>query len=134
VLILIHTASVIHWPVAFVPADKPGTNFYPPDPKKPGWVALDLETSLVDTWKALIEVQKTGKVKHIGVSNFSIEAIKAITAATGVKPEVNQVEAHPYLPQKELTEFANKEGIHITAYSPLGNNCTSLLFDEIFES
>jgi L-glyceraldehyde reductase len=113
---------LIHWPVAFKPSSKPGTNFFPPDPKKEGWVELDLETSLVDTWKAMIAVQKTGKVKHIGVSNFSIEAMETITKVTGVKPEVNQVEAHPYLPQNELAAYCDKEGIHITAYSPLGNN------------
>lgn len=75
----------------------------------------------------MIAVQKTGKVKHIGVSNFSIDAIDAITKATGVKPEVNQIEAHPYLPQNELAAYCDKEGIHITAYSPLGNNCVYLI-------
>lgn len=85
-----------------------------------------MEVSLVETWKKMIELQKTGKVKTIGVSNFTIEYIKAITKATGVKPVVNQVEAHPLLPQDDLVAFCKEEGIHLTAYSPLGNNCASL--------
>jgi len=79
----------------------------------------------------MIELPKTGKVRAIGVSNFTVEQIKAITAATGVKPAANQVEAHPYLPQNELLEYAKKEGILVTAYSPLGNNST---FNPCFSS
>jgi hypothetical protein len=63
------------------------------------------------------------QVKTIGVSNFTISHLKDIISATGVKPFVNQVEMHPLNPQEELLEFCKKEGIVITAYSPLGNNC-----------
>jgi len=107
---------LIHWPVAFVPEK----GLFPLDDA--GKVILDHETSLVDTWKTMIGFQKTGKVKNIGVSNFTVEQIKAIVAATGVKPLVNQVELHPLNPQNELLEYCNQEGIHLTAYSPLGNN------------
>ena len=71
----------------------------------------------------MIKLLDTGKVKSIGVSNFTIEYIKAIVDATGVKPTANQIEAHPLLPQDELVAYCKKENIHITAYSPLGNNC-----------
>ncbi|CAL1711660.1 unnamed protein product [Somion occarium] len=108
---------LIHWPVAFPPG-----GFFPPHPTKKNEVAIDTETSLVDTWKAVIELLKTGKVKAIGVSNFTIEHIQGIVDATGVWPTVNQVEAHPLLPQDDLVEFAKKHNIHLTAYSPLGNN------------
>jgi L-glyceraldehyde reductase len=50
---------VIHWPVAFAP----GKGLYPPHPKDDSQVELDLETSLVDTWKAMLELPKTGKVR-----------------------------------------------------------------------
>ena len=110
---------MIHWPVAF----PPGGDFEPEDPERPDWVKLDLETSLVDTWKAVIELKKTGKVKAIGVSNFSIAHIKGIAEATGVWPVANQVELHPLNPQEDLIQFAKEHNIHITAYSPLGNNC-----------
>jgi len=112
---------LIHWPVAFVP-DK---GIYPPHPTKEGEVELDFEPSLVDTWKAMIALPKS-KVKNVGVSNFTIEHIEALIAATGVVPVANQIEAHPLLPQDELVAYLKEKNIHITAYSPLGNNSIGL--------
>ena len=74
----------------------------------------------VDTWKAMIKLKEAGKVKSVGVSNFNIGQLERIIKETGVVPAVNQVESHPYLPQKELIEYSKKKGIVITAYSPLG--------------
>lgn len=65
---------MIHWPVAFKGSEVPGKHFYPPHPSKKGFVDLDTETSLTETWRALIELQKKGKVKAIGVSNFTSRA------------------------------------------------------------
>ncbi|EJF60692.1 Aldo/keto reductase [Dichomitus squalens] len=109
---------LVHWPVAF----PYGGALEPLDPNKPDWVVLDLETSLVDTWKAMIKLLDTGKVKAIGVSNFSIHHIQGIVDATGVWPAVNQIEAHPLLLQDDLVKYAKEHNIHLTAYSPLGNN------------
>ncbi|KAI0041088.1 Aldo/keto reductase [Auriscalpium vulgare] len=109
---------LVHWPVAF----PPGNGLFPKHPSKEGEVELDTKTTLVDTWKAVIKLKETGKVKAIGVSNFTNEHVKAIVAATGVKPIVNQIEAHPLLPQDDVVAFSKAEGIHLTAYSPLGNN------------
>ncbi|KAJ6593199.1 NADP-dependent oxidoreductase domain-containing protein [Mycena capillaripes] len=108
---------LVHWPVAFVP----GNGLYPPHPTKEGEVALDLETSLVDTWKAMIALPES-KVKNIGVSNFTIAHLEGIISATGVVPIANQIEAHPLLPQDDLVAYCKEKNIHITAYSPLGNN------------
>ncbi|TEB37609.1 Aldo/keto reductase [Coprinellus micaceus] len=108
---------LIHWPVAF----PPGKGLFPPNPTKEGFVELDTETSLVDTWKAVIALPKS-KVRAVGVSNFTVEQIEALIKATGVVPAANQVEAHPLLPQDDLVAYAKEKGIHITAYSPLGNN------------
>ncbi|KAH7096580.1 Aldo/keto reductase [Auriculariales sp. MPI-PUGE-AT-0066] len=107
---------LIHWPIAF----RPGSEVFPTDAN--GKVDIDREVTLLQTWKAMLELPKTGKVRAVGVSNFTVEQIKALTAATGVKPACNQVEAHPYLPQDELLAYAKQEGILVTAYSPLGNN------------
>lgn len=107
---------LIHWPVAF---DGDLNTLLPVENDV---VKLDLQTSLVDTWKAMIEIKNSGKAKSIGVSNFSVAHIEAITKATGVVPAVNQIEAHPLLPQDELRKWHEDHNIVITAYSPLGNN------------
>ena len=74
----------------------------------------------VDTWKALIELQKRGRVKSIGVSNFTTEGLQRIIDETGVVPAINQVELHPFFNQAELREFNASKGILTQAWSPLG--------------
>ncbi|KAI0785731.1 Aldo/keto reductase [Abortiporus biennis] len=108
---------LIHWPVAF-----PHTGQLVTLNAEKTEVLIDTEPSLVDTWKAMIKLLDTGKVKNIGVSNFSIEHIKGIAEATGVWPVANQIEAHPLLPQNDLIAFCKEHNVHLTAYSPLGNN------------
>lgn len=74
----------------------------------------------VDTWKALIQLQKDGKAKSIGVCNFTIEALEELYAETGVRPVINQVETHPYFPQGELRAYEAEHGILHESWSPLG--------------
>jgi 2,5-diketo-D-gluconate reductase A len=74
----------------------------------------------VDTWKALTELQKSGRVKSIGVSNFTTEGLQRIIDATGVVPAINQVELHPFFNQAELRAFNASNGILTQAWSPLG--------------
>ncbi|KAF9237881.1 NADP-dependent oxidoreductase domain-containing protein [Melanogaster broomeanus] len=112
---------LIHWPVAFAP----GNGLFPVQ-SNGSEMELDTETSLVDTWKAMIKLLDTGKVKAIGVSNFSIAHIQGLIDATGVVPTANQIEAHPLLPQDDLVAYCKEKGIHITAYSPLGNNLVGI--------
>ena len=109
---------LIHWPVAFVP----GRGLTPTRADKPDQAEIDTEISLVETWKAMLALRDTGKVRSVGVSNFTVEQLEAIIKATGERPAANQIEAHPLLPQDDLVEYCKKEGIHLTAYSPLGNN------------
>lgn len=87
-----------------------------------GQVEIDTGVTLVDTWRAMIKLPETGKVRAVGVSNFTVAQIEALVAATGFVPAANQVEAHPLLPQDELLAYGKKVGMHLTAYSPLGNN------------
>ena len=74
----------------------------------------------VDTWRALVQLQKDGRVRSIGVSNFTPEHLTKIAEATGVTPAVNQVELHPFFPQAALREFHAEHGIVTEAWSPLG--------------
>lgn len=75
----------------------------------------------LDTWKALIELQKQGRVTSIGVSNFTVEALQEIIDATGVVPVINQVETHPFFNQTELRAFHEDKGILHESWSPLGS-------------
>lgn len=104
---------LMHWPVAF----KKGVGF--PE-KDEDYLSLE-EVPLSETWEAMLEAKKLGLVKHIGVSNFSSKKLKQLMSEVAEKPEMNQVELHPYLQQKDLLDFCKKEGIHLTAYSPLGS-------------
>jgi glycerol 2-dehydrogenase (NADP+) len=61
-----------------------------------------------------------GKVKSIGVSNFSIKTLQQLLPHCAVVPATNQVELHPCLPQNDLKAFCDEKGIFLTAYSPLG--------------
>jgi diketogulonate reductase-like aldo/keto reductase len=72
-----------------------------------------------DSWKVMEKIYREGKAKAIGVSNFTIRHLKQLLENADVIPAVNQVEFHPYLYQKELLDFCNKNKIKVEAYSPL---------------
>jgi 2,5-diketo-D-gluconate reductase A len=80
----------------------------------------------VDTWKALVRLQKEGRAKSIGVSNFQPEHLKRIIGETGVVPAVNQIELHPDFPQDELRGFHARHGILTQSWSPLAQGGTLL--------
>ncbi|KAF2083281.1 Aldo/keto reductase [Saccharata proteae CBS 121410] len=80
------------------------------------------ELDYIPTWHGMEKLLKTNKVKNIGVSNFSPHQLKALIKSSTVKPAVHQMELHPYLQQTEWVEFHHEHGIHVTAYSPLGNS------------
>ncbi|ARN71685.1 MAG: aldo/keto reductase [Bacteroidota bacterium] len=104
---------LIHWPVAFKPDVK--------NPEKPEDYLTPDEAPIHKTWEAMTELKQKGKAKHIGVSNFSIKKLEDLMSKTDEIPEMNQVELHPLLQQNELFEYCSKNGIHLTAYSPLGS-------------
>ena len=63
----------------------------------------------------------TGKVKNIGISNFSKSEIEELLKTAKIKPAVHQLETHPYLQQQAFIDWHEEQGIHVTAYSPFGN-------------
>ena len=74
----------------------------------------------LESWKALIELQKEGKATSIGVSNFPREQLEEIIAETGVVPVMHQIELHPDFQQRALREYHAEQGILTEAWSPLG--------------
>ncbi|KAI8475774.1 MAG: low CO2-induced aldose reductase [Monoraphidium minutum] len=93
---------LIHWPHS----GRPGAEVAPP---------------LSDTWAALEGLVSEGRVRSIGVSNFSVKKAEALIAGAKIMPAVLQVEAHPYWRNDALISWASSRGIHVTAYSPLGS-------------
>ncbi len=101
---------LIHWPV-------PKNNKY------------------VETWKALETLNRDGKVRAIGVSNFNISHLENIITQCNIVPAINQVEFHPWFLQEELFAYMKQKGIIAEAWSPLGGgallNNKTLLENEI---
>lgn len=104
---------LMHWPVAL----KSGLGF--PE-KAEDYVSLE-EVPLIETWQALEACLDQGLAKHIGVSNFSEKKIRNLKEQAKHAPEMNQIELHPLLQQKELVAYCQRENVHLTAYSPLGS-------------
>ena len=73
----------------------------------------------VSTWKALIEAQKAGKTRSIGVSNFQPAHLDRIVAETGVVPVVNQVEVHPFFANEDVRAANARHGVLTEAWSPI---------------
>ncbi|QHC35320.1 aldo/keto reductase [Komagataeibacter xylinus] len=74
----------------------------------------------VESWKAMIRLQKEGRVRSIGVSNFLPEHLQRLVDETGVTPAVNQIEMHVDFAQAAQREVDSKLGILTQAWSPLG--------------
>ncbi len=74
----------------------------------------------VEAWQALVELQRQGLVRSIGVSNFTEAHLRRIIAETGVAPVVNQIELHPLFPQAAMRAVHEELGIRTEAWSPMG--------------
>ncbi|MEV8143595.1 aldo/keto reductase [Specibacter sp. NPDC078709] len=75
--------------------------------------------AFLESWKALQELLAAGRVRAIGVSNFLPEHLEKVIALGGTIPAVNQVELHPALQQRSITDFNAANGIATEAWSPL---------------
>ncbi|OHW98006.1 aldo keto reductase [Colletotrichum incanum] len=96
---------LIHWPVSFNKKDD-ATRF----PLHPETEAVDvIDVPIAETWKAMEALVKKGKIRTIGVSNFTREKIEDLWKTAEIKPAVNQIEAHPYLQQPELLAWSKEK-------------------------
>lgn len=75
------------------------------------------------TWRALVEAQKAGHIRSIGVSNFGIKQLEEleeyIKSGGGGEISVGQYEIHPWCPRDDVTEWLHKRNVIVEAYSPL---------------
>ena len=84
-------------------------------------------------YKLMEKAYKEGKVKAIGLSNFSQSQIREILDICEVKPVVLQTEVHPYYQETKLKDYLKKEGIVIQAWYPLGHGDKALLEEPLFQ-
>ena len=114
---------LIHWPVplAHTGVDGPSKKrqAFPVDEN--GNIVYASGYSICDTWREMEKAVHDGLVRDLGVSNFPIAMLhELLNCYEKVRPLVNQVESHPYLPQHMLSQYASVNNISLQAYSPLG--------------
>lgn len=73
-----------------------------------------------EAWRALVETQRRGWTRSIGVSNFTGEHLQRVIEDTGVTPAINQIELHPLYPQDEMRPIDEGLGVLTQAWSPFG--------------
>lgn len=117
---------LIHWPLAFRGNDE---TLFPRTAA--GEIDFDTQTSLLDTWAALVELKRKGLVKAIGLCNVSPALLDFVVKSAKSDYEVPssvQVEYHPLIAplQHNLKTKCDEYGIVMTAFSPLGNNRSGL--------
>ncbi len=93
---------LIHWPA--IQTQFPDT-----------WMQINY-----DTWRAMEQLYKDGKIRAIGVSNFMPHHLEPLLDKCEVVPAVNQIEVHPGYQQVEAVEYCRQKGIQVEAWSPLG--------------
>ncbi|SCZ95013.1 BZ3500_MvSof-1268-A1-R1_Chr11-3g03543 [Microbotryum saponariae] len=141
---------LMHWPVAFGKGKAENGK----SPK----VDQELTKDPMPTWRAMEKLVDSGKVKSVGISNFSIERAKNLLEQARIKPAVNQVELNLRCSQPELVkvgftshasglsgcftdrtgriilQWSKENGILLEAYSPLGSTGAPQLEDEVVQT
>ncbi|KAF1347296.1 Aldo/keto reductase [Lizonia empirigonia] len=105
---------LMHWPSPFAR----GADLFPKDAAGKTQRGT---TDYVDTYKAMEACLASGKARAIGVSNFSRAELSRLLACTSTVPAAHQLECHPYLAQRGFAAWHAAHGIHVTQYSPFGN-------------
>ena len=109
---------LLHWPIA---AER-GEDRMPKIGSDGKYVIKkELTENLEPSWRAMEKLVADGKARAIGVSNWTVAGLQKLLAYAKVKPAVNQVEIHPFIPNEELVRFCLDNGILPEAYSPLGS-------------
>ena len=113
---------LIHFPIAleFVPFETryPPEWLYDPEVESTGMKFSNVPLS--ETWAAMESLRARELVRHIGVCNYSSGLIQDLMSYAKHKPDVLQIESHPYLTQERLIRLAKQFGMAVTTFSPLG--------------
>ncbi|GAA6022012.1 hypothetical protein JCM10207_002406 [Rhodosporidiobolus poonsookiae] len=113
---------LMHWPVAFAEGKTA-------DGKQK--IDRDLTHDVSPTWAAMEKLVESGKVRNIGISNFTIAKTAKLLEKAKIKPAVNQVELNLHCAQPELVKWHQDNSVLIEAYSPLGSTGAPQLEDPV---
>jgi len=86
--------------------------------------------TFIETYLEMEKLLDSGKVRSLGVSNFSTKNLEILLPKINIYPVINQVELHPCLPQEPLLAYCTEKGIRLEAYCPLGQYNSPLLKDD----
>lgn len=87
--------------------------------------AADMDKLRSETWLAMEDAYKEGKVRAIGVCNMSVDQLERLCGTARIAPMVHQFECHPLHPQKDMLRYCAEQGILVTAYASLGGQDTN---------
>ncbi len=104
---------LIHWPINF----QANIVF----PKRPEEFLAPEDIPIIETWQAMEKMVQKGLCRFIGVCNFNLPRLIKLKQQATLQPVMNQIELHPYLQQEKMVEYCKKNGLLLTAYSPLGS-------------
>ncbi|TPX72690.1 hypothetical protein SpCBS45565_g00267 [Spizellomyces sp. 'palustris'] len=111
---------LVHWPVSWKHTGEDLRVEGNSTPRDQNGNVITAPVPLHKTWAAFENLVDAGLVKHIGISNFPSVLILDLLTYARIRPAVNQVERHPYLAQNSLLQLVKDNGIHLSAYTPLG--------------
>ncbi|KAI0010478.1 Aldo/keto reductase [Xylariaceae sp. FL0662B] len=117
---------LVHWPVGMNPAGN--DDRFPKLPDGSRDILWDHDH--LATWRQMEELLAAGKVRGIGVCNYSRQYLERLLQKATVVPAVNQIENSPALPQQEVVDLCQSKGVHVVAYSPLGSTGSPLVKSE----
>ncbi|MES1919912.1 hypothetical protein MHBO_001657 [Bonamia ostreae] len=108
----------MHWPI---PDIDDRSKYKSPENKEKRFMA----------WKAMQLLEKEGKARKIGISNFMVNHLEHFLGNTTKSPYLNQVEFHPYLDLDDLKHFCDDKNIIVEGYSSLGHGNNALLKEDV---
>lgn len=125
---------LIHWPFAWEYCGLPLNENTWKGVDNTGDIRFDHGVTLQQTWAAMESLVDQGLVRSIGVSNYGLAELHDVVSYARIRPVVNQIEVHPLNARAEHKREAEKLGIRIEAYSPLGSGTLGVLRDETIQN
>ncbi len=85
------------------------------------------------TWKVMEELYKEGRIRAIGVSNFTKKHLDMLDEVAEIRPMVNQIQSYPKFSDQGLIDLCHARDIAVQAWSPLGGTGSDLLTDPVLQ-